>query len=102
MMPQQTSININSKYFVDRVENDIVQLARAVSLEYSVSIEEAKIMARKMIQSKLNQILTDDEKEGISNLSETTERMIKDQTGGFPIRNYTSKVYELLKTFDLI
>ena len=97
-MPQQTSINVNSKYFVDRVENDIVQLTRSVSLEYGVGIEEAKLMARKMVQSKLNQILTNAEKEGIGLVQEQTQEFIKANIK----RDYAHNVYELLKTFDLI
>lgn len=101
-MPQNPLININSKYFIDRVENDIVQLAKTLSIEHTISIDEAKIMARQMIQRRLNGLLNEDEKKGIGLLSETTTRMIKDQTGGFPIRNYVSKVYELLKTMELL
>lgn len=102
MTQQPTSINVNSKYFVDRVENDIVQLARAVSLEFGVDIEAAKVMARKMVQSKLNQILTDAEKEGIDRVTKQVSEDIK-HFGYTAGRILDPKdIYELLKTFDLV
>lgn len=94
---QQSSFSINSKHFITRIDNDIIQLIKTLIVEHQISIDEAKIMARRIIQNKINLMLTEDETKGIENLSETTTRMIKDQTGGFPIRNYISKVYELLK-----
>ena len=95
---QQGSFSINSKHFITRIENDIIQLIKTLVIEHQISIDEAKIMARRMVQNKVNQMLTEDEIKGIEILSETTNKMIKDQTGVFPIRNYVSKVYELLKT----
>jgi hypothetical protein len=95
-MPQNTSININSSYFIDRLENDIVQLTKTFSIEHSISIEEAKLMTRRTIQSRLNQLLTKEEKDGIK---ETTEK-VKDFLKGngiltSNIGNLCSNFYEL-------
>ncbi len=100
-MPQNTSININSKYFIDRLENDIVQLAKTMTVEYSVDIEEAKLMARKVMQTRLNGLLTKEEKEGIELIKQKTKEYIKN-THEAETLNYSKDVYELLKTFDLI
>ena len=97
-MQQSSSININSKHFIDRIENDIVQLARTLSIEHAINIEDAKLMARQITQRRLNQLLTKIEQEGIENLSKEVKEGIR-----FPntIIN-AGKVYELLKTFELI
>jgi hypothetical protein len=85
-----------------RVENDIVQLVKTLIVEHKISVDEAKVMARKMLQGKLNQMLTEEEKEGIKDLNSTTDAMIKvskeDAVIVGPIRVYARKVYELLKT----
>lgn len=101
-MPSNNStFSINSKHFTTRIENDIVQLVKTLIVEHQITVDEAKIMARRIVQNKINQMLTEEEKKGIEDLSETTNRMIKNKTGEFPIRNYVSKVYELLKMLEL-
>ena len=106
-MTQQTSstFNINSKHFMTRVENDIVQLVKTLIVEHKISVDQAKAMARNMLQGKLNQMLTEKEKEGIKDLSSTTDYMIKaskeDAVVVGPVRVYVRKVYELLKTMGL-
>lgn len=101
-MPQNHLTSINSKYFIDRVENDIVQLTKTLSIEHSISIDEAKLMARQITQRRLNGLLTKDEKDGIDKISTAVKEDIKNF-------NFTAGrildpklVYELLKTFELI
>lgn len=97
--PQMSSFNINSRHFSDRIDNDIVQLTKTLSVEYSISIEDAKLMARKMIQRKLNSILTDEEKEGTKEVCNATKRAIK---CGVTDSEYFKNVYELLKMLELL
>lgn len=98
-MQQNPLTNINSKYFIDRVENDIVQLAKTLSIEHSISIDEAKIMARQMIQRRLNGLLTKEEQEGINNLRHVTISAIKSTALN---TSYNKIVYEFLKTMELL
>lgn len=98
-MPQNPLTNINSKYFIDRVENDIVQLAKTLSIEHSISIDEAKIMARQMIQRRLNVLLTDQEKSGINKVITNTKNEVKNPASQVLYAGY---VYELLKTMELM
>lgn len=98
-MQQNTSINIGSKYFIDRVENDIVQLARTLSIEHGVSIEDAKYMARKILQLRINQLLTKEELEGITEIKNNVVRSLKH---GMSSLDNPKVIYELLKTFELL
>ena len=96
-MQQNHSININSKFFIDKIETDIVKLVQALSLEYRKSIDEAKIMARQIVQRRINQFLTNDELEGLKNLSSKVNSDIKNSTDIYdPI-----VIYELLKLMEL-
>lgn len=63
-MQQQTSIN--SKYYINKIESDIVNLTKTISVEHQKTIEEAKYITRKLIQARLNQIVSDEEKEDIN------------------------------------
>jgi hypothetical protein len=103
-MQQNPSFNINSKHYIDRLENDIVQLARTLSVEHSIDIEEAKLMARQITQRRINGLLTKEEKEGIENLTKEIMEIVKapENTMRANFRIHAKKVYELLKTFELI
>ena len=102
-MQQSTSISINSKHFIDRLENDIVQLAKTLSIEHQTDIENAKLMARRISQSRINQLLTKEEQNGIISIKDNVTDIIKNPTSHKPNTLVLSqKVYELLKTFDLI
>lgn len=92
------NFNMNAKYFSDRLDADIIQYTKAIAVEYSLSIEEAKLMARQMTQRKLNTILTDEEKNGIADIAKTT----KDAITKHPKGEYPKAIYELLKTMELI
>jgi uncharacterized protein YehS (DUF1456 family) len=98
-MEQSSSVSINSKHYIDKLENDIVQLARVLSVEYTINIEDAKIMARQITQRRINQLLTKEEKEGISKIKDNVTKSIKN--GESKLDN-PKDIYELLKTFDLL
>ena len=103
-MQQNSSISITSKHFIDRLENDIVQLAKALSVEYSLDIESAKLVARQTMQRRLNQLLTKDEQEGIKKLAIEVNEIIKANPTALQanFRIHAKKVYELLKTMELL
>lgn len=97
-MPSNNStFSINSKHFTTRIENDIVQLVKTLIVEHQITVQEAKVMARHIVQNKLNQMLTDEEMSGIKDLSQLTNNFIK---AGIThaCYVYSKKVYELLKT----
>ena len=102
----QQNPSINSKYFIDRVENDIVQLARTLSIEHSLPIEDAKIMARQIIQRRLNGLLTPQENQGIALIKKEMTDYLKDNTRAnihqAMLQKFSGKIYELLKTMELL
>jgi len=93
------TFNINSKLFLDRLENDILQLVKTLIVEHQISVDNAKAMARRMIQNKVNQMLTEEEKKGIEELSKETNDIITAPQGTLTanFRIHARKVYELLK-----
>lgn len=94
-MPQN-SFNVTSKHFINSIENSIVQLVKAIIVEHQVSIDEAKVMARHIVQMKLNQMLTDEQKKGIEDVTKETVETIKEAVGS-SYKNYARKVYDLIK-----
>jgi 3-deoxy-D-manno-octulosonate 8-phosphate phosphatase KdsC-like HAD superfamily phosphatase len=96
-MEQNFSINVNSKYFIDTIENYIVQLARTISLEQQIDIETAKIQTRQIVQRRLNQLLTDAEQKGISDTLEETKELIKKENN-----EYYCNIYEIFKIFEVL
>jgi hypothetical protein len=104
MNSQQTNnsnLTINSKHFSDRIDTDIIQLTKTIMLEYGLELEEAKSMARKKIQKKLNSIMTSIESQGITDLIYNTKEIIKTGRGVLE-KTYAKSVYELLKTMELL
>lgn len=98
----QQSISINSKYFIDRVENDIVQLTKTLSVEHGISIDNAKLMARQIIQRRINQLLTKEEQDGISSIRADINDVIKNTNcSKVSLPTLCGDIYELLKTFEL-
>lgn len=93
-----SSFSINSKHYIDKIENDIVNLTKTMSIEYQINIEEAKQMARTIVQRKLNSILSEKQNNGINKLNETVKNKIKNRAD----TEFVNLVYELLKTMELI
>jgi CRISPR/Cas system-associated exonuclease Cas4 (RecB family) len=98
-MQQNSSVNINSKHFIDRIENDIVQLAKTLSIEHATDIENAKLMARQITQRRINQLLTKEEQSGVKAILDNIKRSIKN---GMTTVEDPKAIYELLKTFELL
>ena len=92
------SYNINSKHYSDKIENDIVNLTKCLSIEYQIDIESAKEMARVIVQRKLNGIINNTALSEIKNICKTTTDIIKSNKKD----KYYSDVYELLKLMELL
>jgi hypothetical protein len=101
-MQQLNSVSITSTYFIDKIEDLIVKLAKALSLEHSIPIDSAKVMARQIIQRRLNSLLTEEEKKGIENITNTIKEDLKRFNGTAGQLLNCEKVYELLKTMELL
>lgn len=97
-----STLSINSKHFSNRIDTDIIQLTKTLMVEFQVSIEEARVIARKMVQRKLNSILTKEEFQGIEDLIEITKESIRGQITDIDGTEYAKTVYELLKTMELL
>jgi hypothetical protein len=95
MQSNNSTFSINSKHFTTRIENDIVQLVKTLIVEHQITVDEAKAMARKLVQNKINQMLTDEENVGIKELSQLTNNFIK-AGSSHSCYIYSKNVYELL------
>jgi len=91
------SNQITAKHIADKLEANIIQLARTIAIEYSIKVDpDAKQMTREVIQNKANQLLTDKEREGIRKLWNDTVLQLKMNTSDSI--QYVRYVYEALKT----
>lgn len=97
-MEQKTStFSITSKHFMQQIEVSLIRLVQCLSIEYQVKPDpDAKNMARKMIQDKLNQLLNDEEIEGIRSFKNAIKDRIQKQPDDF-----TKASYEVLKMMGL-
>lgn len=92
-IPSQPSMKVTSKHFVDSLETNIIQVARAFSLEFGIKVDpDAKQMTREVVQRKINQLLSDREREGLKRVWEKTVEKIQLNDP------YAREVYEALKT----
>ena len=75
---------INSRRFTQSIETNIVQLARTLAIEHQLPIEpEAKSMARRIVQNKLNQLYTDEELATIKDFVSIIEKSIRNKGDDF-------------------
>ena len=90
-----SSLQVTSKQFLDSIESNIIQIARSLALEYSIKVDpDAKKMTRELIQRKVNQLLSSEEKQNLSALWNETIEILKSNNN----EKYARKVYEALKT----
>lgn len=93
-----SSFNISSKHYVNAIEANIIQLTKALSLEHSMSVDDAKDSARTIVQEELSTGLLDDGvREKLSNLLNETIRKLRAN----PSDEYISEVYNALKLFGV-
>lgn len=94
--PSQPSMKVTSKHYVDSLETNIIQVARAFSLEFGLKVDpDAKKMTRDVVQRKINQLLTDQERAGLKALWTETVKIIANREQS---NTYARQVYEALKT----
>lgn len=96
--PLNNSMQVSSKHFVDILETNIIQLARAYSVEFGVKVDpDAKKMTREVIQNKANQLLSEDETSGLRRLwNETVEILKSTKSNNDEVGRYARDVYEAL------
>ena len=98
--PSNSSTQVSTKHFADKLHSNIIQLARACAIEHSIKVDpDAKSMTRDTVQRQINYLLTDDEKEGIRKLwAETVKIVTNNPSTDWDIKTYARQVYEALKT----
>lgn len=95
--PSNNSMQVTAKHYADKLESNIIQLARALAIEHQVNVDpDAKKMTREVIQSKANALLSDAERKGLKELWNDTVSQLKMNTSDSI--QYVRKVYEALKT----
>lgn len=88
------SSQINSQHYINSLETNIIQVARALAVEHQVPVDpDAKEMTRKIVQEKINSLISAETKQGIRHLKNDIEKKIKSGD----VYDYDRKVYELLK-----
>jgi len=94
-------MQVSAKHFIDALETNIIQIARALSIEYEIKVDpDAKKMTREVVQNKANQLLSDKEREGLKQLWEETKLIISGRGYSTTMNpeTYARYVYEALKT----
>lgn len=97
LIHSNNSMTITSKHFIDKLESSIIQIAKAFSIEYSLPVDpDAKAMTRDVVQRKINQLLSEKEREGLRELWKSTVDNLKMSANDS--KSYVRMVYEALKT----
>lgn len=92
-----SNFRISSQHFIQQIEGSIIRLTQCLAMEHQVKPDpDAKNMARKMIQTRVNQLLNDEEIEGIRWIIKATRHNL-----AHPPDDYAKAVYELLKMMGL-
>jgi hypothetical protein len=99
-MEQKTSIlNISSHHFIQRIESDLIKLTQTISAEHQIKPDpDAKNIARRMVQLRLNQLLNDEEIEGIRLLKKGIKDALLNAGVESPIARAS---YEVIKMMGL-
>ncbi len=100
-IPLNNSMQVSSKHYVDALETNIIQVAKAFSIEFGIKVDpDSKKMTREVVQRKINQLLSDQERNGIKEVWEETVKIIsgKGRNTKWDIDTYARQVYEALKT----
>lgn len=86
--------NIGSQHYINSLETNIIQIARALAVEHQIPVDpDAKEMTRKIIQEKINSLLSEETRVEIKKLRVDLEKKIKSTN----MYEYDRKVYDLLK-----
>ena len=100
MQQNSSNFRITSKHFIQQIETSIVKLTQCLSIEHQIKPDpDAKNMARRIIQSRLNQLLSDDEIKGIQLLKKDMNEAPRLYTR--PVNDMVNAMYEVLKLTGL-
>lgn len=100
MEQSSSNFRITSKHFIQQIETSIVKLTQCLAIEHQMKPDpDAKNMARRIIQSRLNQLLSDEEVEGIRLLKKDMKEAPKLYTR--PVVEMVNAMYEVLKLTGL-
>lgn len=91
-------MNINSKYYEDKIENTIVQLVKTIAIENKITIDDAKKIARSKIQIWLNVLMSEEEKQLAIKVKNIVIARIKDDYHNILS---DSDIYKLLSIMEL-
>jgi hypothetical protein len=98
---QNSTINVGSKHYINQLESIIIQIARALAIEYQLPVDpDSKEMAREIIQAKANSLLKDKDIEELSKFHKEVVNIIKsskDQT----TKELAIKTFHLFKLLGL-
>lgn len=94
---QKTStFSITSKHFTQQIEVSLIKLIQCLSIEYQITPDpDAKNMARKIVQEKINQMLNDEEIEGVQAFKEAIKERLANGD------EFARAAYEVLKMMGL-
>lgn len=94
-----SSFRLSSQHFIQQIEGAIIKLTQCLAVEHQVQPDpEAKNIARKMVQTRVNQLLNDEEIEGIR----LFRQALKDNySGGGDPKELAQAAYEVLKMMGL-
>jgi hypothetical protein len=93
----RTSVNITSEHYIRKIENTMVQLMLAISVEHSISKEEAVIITRDILQNKINALIQKHQQTAIDKLKEETISRLKNGND-----SYARMVYDIMKLGGLV
>jgi len=89
-----SSVKISSKHYIDSLENTIIQIAKAISVEQGIKIvPDAMLIVRDILQKKSNELLTDEQNNFIQQKIVHYINNSSDQ--------FSQDVYDLLRIMNL-
>lgn len=60
---QSPSFNINSKFFIQQLDNLIIQIVQAIAIEYKINPDpDAKEAVRKILLTRANELMSEESK----------------------------------------
>lgn len=76
-----SGININSKHYINQLESTIIQIAKSIAMEKQVPVDPtAKEITRKIVQDKLNTLLSKEALDILSEINKLIDEGIKEST----------------------
>lgn len=100
MEQNSSNFRITSKHFIQQIETSLIKLTQCLAIEHQIKPDpDAKNMARRIVQERVNQLLNDEEIEGIRLLKKDMKEAYKLYTQ--PVLDMVGAMYEVLKLTGL-